>query len=286
MVYFEKYFIFPLFLKNTFFFIFYFIIIVICDVILLTNFKSVFFYFDYTMAHYNLMSLIYNDFSLTYLYRFLNISDTNLASILDKNIEEDGLVNLYFKDTIASYNLAKTLRETGNFKAIGDYLPKSCQGIFENIKDDSINSFHTNFSLTSTDKKYLLEIKVCEDFKFLFFPELVFSIEDFVVVLQNVHNKRKTKVYEEMYILLLEDSLYKAYLEMFFYIRPVLTYFTKTILTPNILNKFEYYLTIVWIYLVLNIVLETLLFVLNKLLVVRELDEIKRYLFLFDNCVN
>ena len=89
-----------------------------------------------------------------------------------------------------------------------------------------------------------------------------------------------------MYILLLEDSLYKAYLEMFFYIRPVLTYFTKTILTPNILNKFEYYLTIVWIYLVLNIVLETLLFVLNKLLVVRELDEIKRYLFLFDNCVN
>lgn len=286
MIYFEKYFVFPLFLKNTFFFIFYFIIIVVCDVVLLMNFRSVFFYFNYSMAHYNLMTLIYNDFSLTYLNRFLNISDSNLATILAKDIKEDGLVNLYFRDTMESYNLAKSLREKGHFKSLGDYLPRNCQGVFNTIKDGSIDSFHTYYNLTSSDKIYLLETKICEDYQILFFHGLVFSIEDYIVVLKSVHNKKRSKVYEEMYSLLLDDSLYKAYLQMFFYIRPVLIYFTSTILTPNILNKFENYLTIVWIYLVLNIVLETLLFVLNKFLVVRELDEIKRYLFLFDNCVN
>ena len=88
-----------------------------------------------------------------------------------------------------------------------------------------------------------------------------------------------------MYRLIIDDSLYRAYLHIFYYLRPVMYYFTKGQLTPIILRKFQSYLTIVWIYLILNIVLESLLFASNKLLIVRELDKIKRYLFLFDKCV-
>ena len=72
----------------------------------------------------------------------------------------------------------------------------------------------------------------------------------------------------------------------FFYLRPAMKYYSSEILTPEIMTKFSNYLVIVWIYLVLNIVFETSLFLVNKHFVGKELNTVKELLLLFDQCVH
>ena len=286
MLYFHKEIMFPLYFKNSLFFSVYLIVIAICDIVLVSNFSYVFQYFDYSMANINLYTYIYNDFSLTYINRLLNITDENLAEILDKKIEEDGLVNLYLRNSLEYYSQAKYLRKKRGYKSIGEYLSTTCQGLYETIADESILSYHTLNGLTSSDKKYKLQKLACEELHLLLFDEVIFSFEDYFTVLQNIHNKSKSKKYEDMYKLITDHELYTAYLHIVFFFRPILNFYSNKVLTPNILHQFQNYVRYVWIYLILNIIFETILFVLNKKLIVGELNIIKNDLLLFDKCVS
>lgn len=286
MLYFHKEIMFPLYFKNTIFFSVYLFVIAICDIVLVSNFSHVFQYFDYSMANINLYTYIYNDFSLTYINRLLNITDENLAEILGEKIEEDGLVNLYLRNSLEFYSQAKYLRKKRGYKSMGEYLSTTCKGLYETIQDESILSYHTMNNLTSSDKKYKLQVLACEELQLLLYDEVIFSFEDYFTVLQNIHNKSKSKKYEDMYKLITDHELYKAYLHIVFLFRPILNFYSNKVLTPNILHQFKSYVRYVWIYLILNIIFETILFMLNKRLIVGELNIIKNDLLLFDKCVS
>ena len=62
-------------------------------------------------------------------------------------------------------------------------------------------------------------------------------------------------------------------------------FISQRMINKSITNQFSYYLKYVWIYLVLNIIMETLLFVLNKTYVVKQLSNNREYLLLFEKCI-
>ena len=59
----------------------------------------------------------------------------------------------------------------------------------------------------------------------------------------------------------------------------------RTLIKNSNTSQFSYYLKYVWIYLVLNIIMETLLFLLNKAYVVKQLSNNREYLLLFEKCI-
>ena len=71
-----------------------------------------------------------------------------------------------------------------------------------------------------------------------------------------------------------------------FYIRPIMKYYATYIITPKILGKFSFYLKIVWVYLVLNIFFETVLFIVIKQFISKKVNEVKEYLLLFNSCIH
>ena len=70
------------------------------------------------------------------------------------------------------------------------------------------------------------------------------------------------------------------------YIRPIMKYYATYIITPEIFGKFSFYLKIVWVYLVLNIFFETVLFIVIKQFISKKVNEVKEYLLLFDSCIH
>ena len=62
-------------------------------------------------------------------------------------------------------------------------------------------------------------------------------------------------------------------------------FISRTLIKNSITSQFSYYLKYVWIYLVLNIIMETLLFLLNKAYVVKQLSNNREYLLLFEKCI-
>lgn len=62
-------------------------------------------------------------------------------------------------------------------------------------------------------------------------------------------------------------------------------FISRTLIKNSITNQFSFYLKYVWIYLVLNIIMETLLFLLNKAYVVKQLSNNREYLLLFEKCI-
>ena len=62
-------------------------------------------------------------------------------------------------------------------------------------------------------------------------------------------------------------------------------FISRTLIKNSITSQFSYYLKYVWSYLVLNIIMETLLFLLNKAYVVKQLSNNREYLLLFEKCI-
>ena len=84
---------------------------------------------------------------------------------------------------------------------------------------------------------------------------------------------------------MIDQDLYKLFVYLYFYIRPVKMFISRTLIKNSITSQFSYYLKYVWIYLVLNIIMETFLFLLNKAYVVKQLSNNREYLLLFEKCI-
>ena len=84
---------------------------------------------------------------------------------------------------------------------------------------------------------------------------------------------------------MIDQDLYKSFVYLYFYITSVKMFISRTLIKNSITSQFSYYLKYVWIYLVLNIIMETLLFLLNKAYVVKQLSNNREYLLLFEKCI-
>ena len=73
---------------------------------------------------------------------------------------------------------------------------------------------------------------------------------------------------------------------VYFFIRPVRKYISQKVLGVEIREKFQSYLSFVWIYLILHIIMESVLFLLTKIYIVSEIGVNKEYLLIFERCIS
>lgn len=257
---FSKETIFPLYLKSILFFMIYFIVIVIIDIILVSNFNKVFDYHDFGIKMLNLEGNLYNDLTLSYLTRVLNITDATLAKILGKKIDTDGVVNLYIRDTLRFYTSANKMTVDKGFKKLADYVTGSCDIFYSELNDPTFYNFHEKYNLIDENSLYKLQKIMCKKMIFMNFDRVQFIYEEYLLYIQSFHNRYTSNTYSELYRYISDYDVYHALMYQFFYLRPAMKYYSSQILTPEIMTKFSNYLVIVWVYLVLNIVFETSLF--------------------------
>lgn len=286
MVYFTKNVVFPLFLKTFIFAAFYFIVILLCDFFLMITFQEVFNYQEYVSNQMNFEFFLYNDVSFVLLNRLLNITEVNFDNLLDKEPESDGMVNLYFRESMTLYSNLKQLLKKTNYHPLESYISMECSKLYNDLKNEAFTEFHKKNNLTEPDKMYSLQQKVCEDLHFYKEKDSHFIFIEYLVVLANVHNKYPIKTYEDEYLLWKDDDISKAYMYIYFFIRPVRKYISQKILSVEIKGKFQSYLNFVWIYLILNIFMESVLCLLTKKYIVSEIEVNKEYLLIFERCIS
>ena len=273
----------PLQNRNFFVSVIYFVIIIICDVILVCYYYDVFQYQDFVMCNLNFELYLYDSIAISPLYRLLNMSDHHMMNVLDEASDEDGMVNKFLKTTFSFYQDVLNYQKISPFSEINDYLPLNCKQLYIKANDSYTYGYYQLKGLNFGEDESFEEM-FCEDNN-LMKKSLFFPMENYILMLINIHNEHKGEDYESLMRYFNDDDLYKSYMILDFYIRIVREHLTFHVIMPKLKSKFQFYLKYVWIYLILNIVMETSLFILNNLLVKKQLEHIKADLILFDNCV-
>lgn len=281
MLFFTNQILFPLYLKNIGFFVIYYIIAGIFDIVLIVTITTVYAYQDYVTYNYEFQKYLYSTISIVHLFRLINTTETSYAVGQNIEIADDGIVNPYLRNTFNFYNKFTFYQQQKNYIKITDYYANSCDTVYATAKDDVFEAFIEEYGKGGD---YKLQSLICKNLHFDQFDSMYFIFEDLITLLQNLHNKYTLRTYESLYEFENDIYLSQSYLYMYFFVRPIKENFDLNFLTPLILNKFSSYVMFVWIYMIMNIVMEIILFVFNKVFIVQELVEIQEYFFLFIQC--
>ena len=195
---------------------------------------------------------------------------------------EDGLVNVYFRLAFNDYTKGSHLQREGNFKSLVEFITPTCSEFYRELGDQIIENYVQTYKVNSESVFQLFE-KICNDFLFMTFGNLNWSVEEYSFLIIDLNNKFKENNVESLMEFVQNNTLHKAYMHFYFFIRPCMSFFIKSVLTPSSLEDFYIYLIIVWVYLFVNLFLEIILFILINCFVEKKLHTIKTNLFLFEN---
>ena len=131
----------------------------------------------------------------------------------------------------------------------------------EEIKDFVFKSFKTEYNISNNEILDFLT-SICEFKKLINLNSFSFSFENTFIMMSS--DSKYNKIMNGLGGFLNDSELYHIYINVFFFLRPYFHYFKSNILTHTILGKFQNYLVIVWIFLVINILFEKLSFIVNK----------------------
>lgn len=237
---------------------------------------------DYAESSINVQLLTYSSLSLVHLSHVINTTEENLANALKVNVEKDGLTNIYIRRTLAAYNKMLEMERNDGYPTQTSYYPNNCREVYKAAND----SFLVNFQkiIGNFDEKtfFKLQEKFCQDFNLDSHP--YFAYEDFIHRLQIIHNKFFERDFKGI-IGIFNKEFYTLYLYVYFYIRPIKKNYDNNIVIPRIIEKFNSYVVYVWIYLIINLLLETSVFLITRFLITKELRKVKELFFLFAKCI-
>lgn len=272
----------PLYFYNILLFLVYFFIILIFDIIIIIIILSVYSFRTYIIMNYDFETYLYADISIVHLFRLFNTTEEEIAMTLEKENGDDGIINQYIRNSFHFLSQINKNAKVNNYPSEKDYFDLSCDNLFTQISDEIYIEFQKHINSETNDPFALPKI-ICKDMNFDKFFNFVY--EDYIILLHNIHSKYSDRTFTGMYALLEDENFYKIYFYLFFYIRPLKSAFDKTALIPVITKKFALYTTLIWIYLLLNLFLETLLFLINKLFISQKAKNIEKRLFLFYQCL-
>lgn len=114
----------------------------------------------------------------------------------------------------------------------------SSSSLYEKIQDEVMVGYHNSNNLTSGEQLFSLPKKVCKDMNFFRNNDVSSMFEEYTTMLSNIHNKYTSKDYEEMYKFLIDQDLYKSFVYLYFYIRPVKMFISRTLIKNSITSQF------------------------------------------------
>lgn len=271
-----------LYLKDLILYLFYLVSIGVCDLTLLLLIFGVYSARDYASLNFDFQTIFYSNINLVPVTRIINTTQEDLANLLEKEQSPDGMVSYYIRNSLNYLSdLRDYFRET-NFPKQEDYYNSSCEQLYIDIDDEILNNFQSMKGISSEDMNKLPRL-VCHDLNFDKFNYFVY--EDFLGLLHNLNKRYTSSSVKEIMSLLSDKNFLKNYLYLYFYIRPVKQNFDYEILYPSIEKNVNQYVVFLWIYLILNILFESLIFLLSKILIENKLKTIENYLTLFSQCI-
>ena len=230
--------------------------------------------------NYDFETYLYADMVLLHLFHILNTTEDYMARALEKQNDNDGLINLYMRGSISLLSQINEYAILPQFPSEDQYFNLECDKIYDDIHDQIFLNFQK--SINNNEDPYKLPKMICEEMQFS--KHLNFVYEDYVTILHSAHGRYSVRTIQGMINILEDESFFKAYIHLFFYIRPVKQSFDSLVLTPSINSKFNTYVTFVWCYLILNIILEAFVLLVNRIFISKKAKTIEKYLCLFSQC--
>lgn len=254
------------------------------DLVLIVIFKQFTLINDYGYEYARLENQIYNNIVVTELSVLLNLTQADLAELLDEDLPSDGLIN----ERIRSVNrILFHLRSIENnnknlIKAPGEYYDYDCDKIFEALNDSIaqkvINLHKVNY--------YTLFSVICKHYDILSLKDFNFLYNQINVLTHNVNNMILGKSYEDLVAISQQERLYDLITLVLVLFRLIQHNFRINTMVAVVNKKMNLFVGLMWSYLSYNIVTNILMFFfLNKIIIAR-LNIINGNLNLLDSCLS
>lgn len=262
----------------------FFFVIIVFNTIITDSFAQLFRLFNYTSLYYNFENSIYSNIAFTGLIHFCNITNDDFAGLIGRTNPPAGILNDLIQVTLAE---VQSLAVYSTLKSKTYPLPKdsfnySCDEIFYGFEDTFIKRVSDE---TGMDYRIISQTS-CDVFDSLILDHFFFLQSDMVDRTHKLANTISGRTYDDLIEFNGNYDLYELFTLSIFIFRPLSFYYREIVLLPTISNSFKNYVNLIAIYLVVNIILQILLFVIVKWVIINRLDRIRDNLYLVNHCVS
>jgi len=268
-------------------------------------------YYGYSLIFYFLFQTSYKDFVLTSDFQNKNtdldnkmMNNLNLLStmmILNKT-DFDLSYDLYGKREPMVMelltNILKTRLDIKKYKKTNNRFKKlnemeknlmNCTFIYENLNDSILFDMYNSYSNSSSSSELKLSLtEICKSYAFMK-TDLIDSVFDEISYntfhLYNLYDS-SSKTINDVRIIHENNMFYDVFLVLLIIFRPIRKYSSDFVYENIILMSSANYLVFTIIYLILNIIVDLMIFYVINRLVVKKISDINKHLNNMITCIS
>ena len=274
----------PFIIKILTLFSVYFIILIVFDIILFLKFNNMLTINDYILNNFLVETQMYDVLVLTQIMTLLNLTQNDFANSLSiDNPDSDGVINMKIRETAAYIKQIQNDEMNSNsaFEYISEFFnTRQCDNIFKNIEnqltEQTVNELNIDF--------YDLQGKLCESFGIMSLPSFEYMYNDYILRVQKLQNLISSYSYEDLYFFNTQYEFFDLITMILMNFQPIRNYIRTVLLDKLMSTTITNFIILIVAYLVVNIILDILMYLIIKYTVAGKLDEMHRDLLMFNNC--
>lgn len=268
---------------NLYFFLAYFITIIIIDIVLIIDFNQLFQTFDYILWNCHMENWLYNDIIYTQMIFQINTTEGILKPFINHKSEGDDLITSLLRISFGYHRniINYQSKDPDKYTPLSSFFEYDCDKVMQKIADPYFAQLEK-----TTNKTYsVFPAFICKHFNLLHLEGFEFIYRDILTRIQSLFYQYKgNNTYSHLAKFSTAEETIDIYIMELFFVKPLRRYYTIYILTPLIESEFTVYKVFVIIYLVINSLLECIIFLVIKKLIVDKLTRIQENLFMLKKC--
>ena len=167
------------------------------------------------------------------------------------------------------------------FEYISEFFnTRQCDNIFKNIEnqltEQTVNELNIDF--------YDLQGKLCESFGIMSLPSFEYMYNDYILRVQKLQNLISSYSYEDLYFFNTQYEFFDLITMILLNFLPIRNYIRTVLLDKLMSTTITNFIILIVTYLIVNIILDILMYLIIKYSVAGKLDEMHRDLLMFNNC--
>lgn len=240
--------------------------------------------YDYVFLHLTLENSIMTNLAFASLIRICNMTDYSIADILEIKEPKNGVLNEFISESFLEYQTLTDYmnKDPQKYRSFENDVEYTCENIFYSFEDSFVKEVLTKYN---SDLRPI-SINICLKHKLLNSPSFSYLRTDLLNRILILNNKHKEKDYNSNYAFMTCNEFYELITITMFIFRPLSSILRNQVLLPTIDNTFSFYVVLVGLYLCINMILESLLVIIVKFFISRQLNQIQKNLYLLNNCLN
>ena len=239
---------------------------------------------DYILNNFLVETQMYDVLVLTQIMTLLNLTQNDFANSLSiDNPDSDGVINMKIRETAAYIKQIQNDEMNSNsaFEYISEFFnTRQCDNIFKNIEnqltEQTVNELNIDF--------YDLQGKLCESFGIMSLPSFEYMYNDYILRVQKLQNLISSYSYEDLYFFNTQYEFFDLITMILLNFLPIRNYIRTVLLDKLMSTTITNFIILIVTYLIVNIILDILMYLIIKYSVAGKLDEMHRDLLMFNNC--